>query len=147
MQIEQLKEMATFSEEKLNQAIENALISYESSQQFVFLNPNEMLKELKTLFATGWDIGSPYTHIINLPSYYGLWLIKPLHQQESEKLQLSAEAKSTYLAEVEHYKSEYVRLKAQQTLELEREKTLKAQQNRDSKKLEELMAKYTEEFQ
>lgn len=146
MNIEQLKEMATFSEEKLNQTIDNALGSYEPSQQFVFLNPNEMLKELKNLFATGWDIGSPYTHIINLPSYYGLWLIKPIHQQESEKLRLAAEAKAKYLAEVKHYQGEYVRLKAEQALQTEKEKALKVQEQKESKRLEELTNQYSKEF-
>lgn len=146
MQIEQLKEMATFSEEKLNQTIDNALGSYEPSQQFVFLYPNELLKELKTLFATGWDIGSPYTHIIHLPSYYGLWLIKPLHQQESEKLQLAAEVKTKYLEEVEHYQREYVRLRAEQALQLEKEKQARTQEQKDSQKLEELMNQFAKEF-
>lgn len=146
MNIEQLKELGTYSEEKLNKAIDNALGSYEPSQQFVFLNPNETLKELKNLFATGWDIGSPYTHIIHLPSYYGLWLIKPLHQQESEKLQLAAEVKTKYLEEVDHYQREYVRLKAEQALQLEKEKASKVQENKDSKKLEELMNQFAKEF-
>lgn len=146
MTLEQIKEMATYSEEKLNQAIDNAIGSYEDSKQFVFMTPSEMLEQLKTLFIQGWDTGSRYTHVVHMPSYFGMWLVKPLHIQESEQLQLAAEAKAKYLDEVEHYRSEYVRLRAEQTLQTEKEKASKAQENIDSKRLEELMTKYTEEF-
>lgn len=147
MTLEQLKEMATFSEDKLNQAIDNALGNYEDSKQFVFMTPSEMLEQLKTLFNQGWDTGSRYTHVVHMPSFFGMWLVKPLHTQESEKLQIASEVKAKYLAEVENYKSEYIRLKAEQTIQAEKDKFLKSQENKESKRLEELMNKYTEEFQ
>jgi len=147
MNIEQLKDLATFSEEKLNQAISNALGNYEDSKQFVFMNPSEMLEQLKTLFNQGWDTGSRYTHVVHMPSYFGMWLVKPLHIRESEQLQLAAEAKAKYLDEVEYFKSEYVRLKAEQALQLEKEKQARAQEQKDSKKLEEFINEFNKEFQ
>ena len=146
MNIEQLKEMATFSEEKINQAIDNALGSYEDSKQFVFMNPSEMLEQLKTLFSQGWTTGSRYTHVVHMPSYFGMWLVKPLHIQGSEKLQIASEVKAKYLAEVEHYKSEYIRLKAEQTIQAEKEKALKSQENKESKRPEELTNQFAKEF-
>ena len=146
MQIEQLKEMATYSEDKLNQAISNALGNYEDSKQFVFMSPSEMLDQLKTLFNQGWDTGSRYTHVVHMPSYFGMWLVKPLHIQETEKLQLASVVKAKYLAEVEYFKSEYVRLKAEQALQLEKEKASKAQENKDSKRIEELMSQFAKEL-
>lgn len=146
MNIENLKDLATYSENKLNQATENALGNYEDSKQFVFMNPSEMLEQLKTLFNQGWNTGSRYTHVVHMPSYFAIWLVKPLHIQESEKLQLASEVKAKYLAEVEYFKSEYIRLKAEQTIQAEKEKALKSQENKENKRLEELMTKYTEEF-
>ncbi|MGE6687943.1 hypothetical protein ACQKFE_08125 [Stutzerimonas stutzeri] len=137
--IEQLQLKATFSQDTLNKALEAVKRGYESSQQHVFTTPQQMVEGLQTLFQEGWNTGSTYTHHFVQPSYFAVYLVKPLSLQQDELAKAFASAEAAYRAEVEQAKEQLIQALAEQRVaELERLEWAKAQAKKE-KQLEQAL--------
>ncbi|MBB1519469.1 hypothetical protein [Aquipseudomonas guryensis] len=137
-EIEQLKSLATFNQEKLDQVIEQAKAGYETSQNFVFQNPGEMLREIQKLYTLGYEPTSRYTHQFVLPAFYSVWLTKPLSTQQSELVDVMTQAEAAYRRDLEVYKAQWLEAAAQALLDAEEAKQSQAAQLKKDKRLAEI---------
>ncbi|MEN2505521.1 hypothetical protein V8Z77_01215 [Stutzerimonas stutzeri] len=130
--IEQLQIKSTFSQDTLDKVLEAVRVTYESSAQHVFATPQQMIEGLKNLFKEGWDTGSAYTHQFVQPSYYAVYLIKPLSIQQDELAKAFASAEAAYRTEVDQARELLIQALAEQRVaELERLEWAKAQAKKD----------------
>ncbi len=139
LDIQQLKENATFSQTTLNTILESVKGNYEKDKQIIFESPQQMVNGLESLFAAGWKAGSRYTHIFHMPSYFAVYLTKPIHQQQSELADLLQAAEESYRQELAQNKQtliEAIAIDRVQKLEAsEKQKAEKVRSDRYAKEL------------
>ena len=137
--IQELQTLSTFNQESLNTLLENIRRNYEKSELHIFNTPTQMIEGLKELFEKGWNTGSIYTHNFVQPSYYGVYLVKPLATQQDELAKAFASAEAAYRKEVADAKEQLIQALAEQRVaELEKLEWAKTQAKKD-KQLEQAL--------
>lgn len=144
--IESLAEKATFDQAKLNDVLEAKKRYYDPIERFVYTTPQEMIEGLFDSYGKGYT-PSNYLHQIIPPSFYGLYLTKPVHIQQDELVSILATAEAEYRGSVEQAKEEYIQALAEQRVkELERLEWARSQAKRD-KEFEKAVKEITQQLE
>ena len=133
-----MKNAPSFNQSDLETYINECKSRYEPSQQFIFTTPNELLAGLEKLFSEGFTASSQYTHQLLPPSYYSVWLEKPLHQRQSELVEVVTKAEATYRDQLEESKRIWLKTQALAALEAEEAAKAQAAQAKREKRLAEI---------
>ena len=121
LDIQQLREQATFSQTQLDEILQATTTNYERDQACVFNSPLQLLNGLQSLIAEGWKVSSRYTPVFVEPSYYCAYLTKPESQQASELAGMLQEAEEKYRLDLANNKQRLIEQVAIQKVQKQKE--------------------------
>ncbi|MGB4075210.1 hypothetical protein [Pseudomonas sp.] len=104
--IEQLKERATFNQDVLDAYVERMKAAYEPYQSFVFSSPSEMFTGLHSLYTKGYTPCNELMSNLLPPMYYQVWCYKPEATQQAELYEVIQRARASYEKSVEEAKEQ-----------------------------------------
>lgn len=144
--IEELKQRATYSEEALNNHIENMKATYIPTESFYWTNPGDMLVGLQAAFKAGYTPCNSLLHSILPPSYYQCFLYKPESQQQADLYQIIQRARENYAQSVADAKEALFEAMVEEEYKKEEAKAQAKAEQEQQKRKEAIRTKLEKEY-